>query len=45
MASARRSSALARGEKESFYKLRLVLQTGNYLMVCGTQKRELPYRV
>ena len=45
---------MARGEKGSLYKLRLVLQTGNYLMVfgtqkrhclmgCGTQKRALPY--
>lgn len=33
---------MARGEKGSLYKLRLALQTGNCLMVCGTQKKALP---
>ena len=34
---------MARGEKGSFYKLRLVLQSVNCLMECGIQKRALPY--
>ena len=36
---------MARGEKGSFYKLRLVLQSKNYLMECGIQKRALPYGI
>ena len=36
---------MARGEKGSFYKLRLVLQGKNYLMECGIQKRALPYGI
>lgn len=35
--------ALWQEEKKEFYKLRLVLQSKNYLMECGTQKKELPY--
>ena len=34
---------MVRGEKGSFYKLRLVLQSVNCLMECGIQKRALPY--
>ena len=35
--------ALWQEEKKEFYKLRLVLLSKNYLMECGTQKKELPY--
>ena len=37
--------ALWQEEKKEFYKLRLVLQSKNYLMECGTQKKELPYGI
>ena len=37
--------AIWQEEKKEFYKLRLVLQSKNYLMECGTQKKELPYGI
>ena len=37
--------ALWQEEKKEFYKLRLVLQSKNYLMECGTKKKELPYGI